>query len=336
MFRPRKIVLASDAESKGPDSLFRIGENDAVHDFHRSPRVAYSRHITTPHERQCVAHQFISAWGLMCSQKPIRRVRGGSGEVAVFRHTSAMRRLLKKYIHVWTCRVGEMLPTVGQTFVMKVITPLNTDEIDEFVHEALMHQTLADHTTSALGLHTSRTVPPFFFGAYDPFSGVYIIIMGHIPGKSVKEILAERRLTPSEFNSIEYAARTFWANGIIHGDLHVGNIIMMGARATFVDFALSFALPATKKPTSLEETRCPAWAERAMCHGDALYGNIFDWYNADPHILHQIRKYMESEPQPTSNVSSSSSNPSLSSSRHREDSEDDDQKVPSCRVSPPS
>lgn len=262
--------------------------------FHNTPKSRAQRNVTTVNHRREFAHDYINLWAVATKQNPYLRFNSGrSGESAVFIMNGRMASFLQTYDNTWTSRVDHGRPFTNEHFVMKVIVPYDTDDVEEFVHEALMHKLLSKRTTSKFGYSTSAVVPPFYFGGYDPNSGVYVIIMGLIRGMPARTILETRMLFPSEFAAIQQAIMALWANGVMHGDFHTGNVILVGSHtAVLVDFGMAFLLPETCMPKSISDLTDQTWAERAMVHGDLIFQDMYDWYNADPEILGQLAHFV--------------------------------------------
>ena len=292
--QPRRIT---PQRSPGFVSPYNVPDDD-VTSFHNTPKARVVRKITTvPHRRE-YARDYINLWAIATKQTPIHRFSSGrSGESAAFLMNDQMACFLQMYDNTWTSRVDtySKWPNQNDPFVMKVIVPYDTDDVEEFVHEAIMHKQLSKATTSRFGYSTSKIVPPFAFGGYDPTYGVYVIFMGLVRGTPLRSILEKRMLHPSEFAAIQHAIKALWANGIMHGDFHTGNVILCGPHtAVLVDFGMAFSLPESCMPNSISDLSDHTWAERAMLHGDLIFQELYDWYNADPEILGQLAQFVTS------------------------------------------
>lgn len=193
---------------------------------------------------------------------------------------------------------------------------LETGSLDASNHEYIMKQ---DPVTfkCATGTATVRArdvIPHFYFGgSHNPY-GVYVVAMGFVEGKPLKNITP----TPTIVANLEKAMFTLAASGVEHGDAHTANIFAtLNGDVHLIDFGMSVILPALYKNRALRKLGACVralqtkgeWPERwsnSVWYGNARHDGentrsimryvnsymrtkLFEWYNPSGKMMRYMK-----------------------------------------------
>ncbi|MBK7705064.1 MAG: serine/threonine protein kinase [Acidobacteria bacterium] len=137
--------------------------------------------------------------------------------------------------------MGEVFRAVDQrldrTVALKFLS-------DAFENDARARRQLAKEARAAAALDHPNICSVYGIEEYD---GQHFIVMQHIAGRTLSEVIKERRLDPEEFRSLAKqiieAVAFAHSHGIIHRDLKPGNIMISDdGRARILDFGLAKAV----------------------------------------------------------------------------------------------
>jgi len=154
--------------------------------------------------------------------------------------------------------VGAGMPGAGETVIIKV-AKRGSAPLDAFVRDNVkensMHKYLSGapcktHPDLAVPVCASRYVPRLYFAGLVRDSGsgrdVYVAVMSLAAGTTLDDHLrATGRVTADLYVRVERAICTLWINGLVHGDMHKGNVMYdrAGQRVTVIDFGFGVLLP---------------------------------------------------------------------------------------------
>lgn len=176
--------------------------------------------------------------------------------------------------------------------------------------ESFVHKRLASSAScvrlACSGAPACPAVPRFHFAAFSHARGSagqrYVCVMGLAPGVTLSSYLRREGLTADLYARVEKAVASLWMAGVIHADLHRGNIVYdPGAgTVTIIDFGWAVIVPAALKKRVADAlegmvvggARClgEAWNDLGVAaYADRVLwtrksGHI-RWYNADGRLL---------------------------------------------------
>jgi len=256
-------------------------------------------------------------------------VFGDTMRVAVTPQTRAALAALRLQL---THRVESSPPVLGSSVIVKLQfaedmltakqkykTRYWMDFLKSAIMEARIHRFLMKRPkirlTCGAGVVTvaaDSCVPAFHFSGAIPSLGMYVIVMAHVPGVTMKSQFVPRRdaglpqTTPEEFASLEKAAMTLAMFGVAHGDFQKGNLIVdPKGHVTVIDFGMSRWLPmrlrniaktAVQQALSGQGTANAVWhgangtggSGTLVAHMNALMEVNYDIYHSEARF---IRKY---------------------------------------------
>jgi Kae1-associated kinase Bud32 len=132
-------------------------------------------------------------------------------------------------------------PTPGSTVVIKKQRIKHTnqennvkEQIRELNNEALIMETL----------HGLSSVPTLYATVYDNKNLTFYFFMEYVDGKTLGQILREKRATKNRlieiYKNLNKALIQMWKRGVTHMDLHRHNIIVLGDNTVkIIDFGLA-------------------------------------------------------------------------------------------------
>lgn len=170
-------------------------------------------------------------------------------------------------------RIEYGVPRAGVQVVIKVAEATGKAFLQDSVREAAVHHQLA--TAPCLTSRRFRKpvcvegyVPRLYFAgmvrddgsglagknsagrAYAPLRRgrpTFVTVMGRAPGRELKGLLAGRRAVGARlYVGVERAVASLWWFGVMHNDLHKGNMMWDAATGAFsvIDFGFAAAIPA--------------------------------------------------------------------------------------------
>lgn len=103
-------------------------------------------------------------------------------------------------------------------------------------------------------------VPQLFWSGLLPDANVSLTVMEGVRGEDLGEATARmpRERLREVYAAFERAVFTLWAFGVFHGDMHLGNAVLLpDGRVKVLDFGMSALLRDATTPPTLEELRSP-------------------------------------------------------------------------------
>lgn len=155
---------------------------------------------------------------------------------------------------------GASIPVHGSTLVMKISTYdikkeytswLSSCERENAVHKYVSSLPCVAIPGMATPICVKKHTPKFFCsGLFEcPYTGnsFYITLMDLARGIPVNALLEKMKGVPSTamYLEMERAAAALWMNGIVHADMHKGNMLYDGEKVTIIDFGFAVVLPDT-------------------------------------------------------------------------------------------
>lgn len=187
--------------------------------------------------------------------------------------------------------ISPRLPEYGTEVLIKVSEVPSNPKNQNY---ALEYQEWLEDNLGELGIHNyllqcgctrlgseyetcvSDFIPPLYAGGRVQFGRTpyFMTIMGHVPGAHPHS----GPLTQEMYLGIEKAACSMWVNGVLHSDLHTGNILWDARRRRpyIIDFGLGVLVPDQLKREIRKQVR------GAINAGVRSLGEIFrpdsDWF----------------------------------------------------------
>lgn len=202
---------------------------------------------------------------------------GGFGTVYSARVTQGTRDALRDIRDASRSVVRGRLPPLGAAVAIKIAVredwqPLQT-WVKDNVREAAIHSWLLDRPAarvSGCGLRLSARdhLPRLYFaGLLDASKGVFVTVMERVQGHA----MFGKQVTLDKYLGLEIAAASLWASGVVHADLHGGNVMWDPRRkkAVIIDLGRAAMLPARHTATVRQELG------RALREGVPTLGAIF-------------------------------------------------------------
>lgn len=177
--------------------------------------------------------------------------------------------------------------------------------LQENLHEAEAHAYLANKDTCTRGgcpgarLCSTAFTPKFYGAGVDPHAGVFVTFMEMLRGQTLHAWDDGQAVPARLYVNIEKALATSWMLGVVHGDMHPGNIMLVRGGVKIFDFGRAVLLPPSvrariskalsnvaKAPArSLAEA---AWYARDMAQSyvnHAQHRRNVPWYHSDGKLL---------------------------------------------------
>ena len=202
---------------------------------------------------------------------------GGYGTVYSARVTQGTQDALRDIRDALRSVVRGRLPPVGATVAIKIVVREEWEPLDRFVkdslREAAIHSWLLDRPATrvpgcSLRLLARDHLPRLYFaGLLDADRGVFVAVMERIDGKT----MLVDRITVDKYLATEVAASALWTAGVMHGDLHDGNVMWdpRRKRAVIIDLGRATMLPAQHTATVRRELG------QAIAQGLSTLGALF-------------------------------------------------------------
>jgi hypothetical protein len=194
------------------------------------------------------------------------------------------------------------MPAQGSRVVIKVATDAdaNKEWLGACVRESLVHRWLADRdrpTPRVPGCPASKTaqsaqyVPRFYFAGLvrdaGNFQPAFVVVMDRAAGMPLDAFLQQRRVpTARLYVDLERAACALWLAGVVHADLHRGNVMYDPAsrKLTVLDFGMAVVLPPAYRDAIAQSL------SRAIGANVASLGEIF--LKTSAHGVHNMQNYL--------------------------------------------
>lgn len=185
---------------------------------------------------------------------------GGFGTAFLTTVTPAVMDKLREVRQAMTYDVFKSFPAIGETVIIKVAKQPN-EPLDLFVRdnlkEASVHDFLANSRCVGLPgfskpLCAAKHVPRLYFcGLVRNETNkrfVYLTVMALAPGVNMNKHLETSPMTADLYVNIERATCAMWVNGLVHADMHKGNVMYDAATRTIniIDFGFGVLLPDDK------------------------------------------------------------------------------------------
>lgn len=193
------------------------------------------------------------------------------------------------------------VPAPGARVVIKVATAARADRqwVGECVRESLVHRWLADRdrpTPPVPGCpagktaESSRYVPRFYFAGLVPDAGngkpAFVAVMDQAAGMPLDAYLERHAPTAQLYVDLERAACALWLAGVVHADLHRGNVMYDPAsqKLSVLDFGMAVVLPPTHRRAIAQSLSTAIGADVASL------GEIF--LKTSTHGVHNMQNYL--------------------------------------------
>lgn len=236
---------------------------------------------TTPLNRTGVPPPIIDSNGHFARWLGAKIGSGAYGVAFKCSLTDATRPLLATMRRAMIHLVDNSVPPAGATVVIKVTVPGKEGYVrwlQACIRENLVHRALARPGCKYVPncnkpLCVSRHVPEFFFAGEvsSRNRSFFVTVMAEAKGKQVLQHVEARPPDASMYLELERAACALWVNGIVHADMHKGNVFYdeRSKHATIIDFGFAVVLPA-----SLTQ-QIPGRLSQAIAAGVRSLGDIF-------------------------------------------------------------
>jgi serine/threonine protein kinase len=198
-------------------------------------------------------------------------------------------------------RVGDdIVPSVGSHVVVKIAKQDKYEKYVEFVHRMTREVKMHVHISRSVGKHPCtgqilighEIVPQLYFsGTYKNF---HFTIMRLANGEPLEKYIKKFKAVPPVIRTnIEHAILTLWfAAGVVHADLHFGNIIVNKAsgQVYIIDFGFAVLLPphlmrAMENQMKKNSNAASAWyGSGVQPYLNAIY-HKYPWYNPNGKAL---------------------------------------------------
>lgn len=166
-----------------------------------------------------------------------------------------LRELAAGLAHV--VRGAELPSSSSTSLALKVSVDTGEDDrwLERNVHEAAVHAWLGRQPCVSIRgcvnqLCAAQYVPALYFaGAARGADGhrYFVVAMDRAGGAPLRELLRHRAAMPLlTYLALEKAVAALWAAGVVHADLHPGNVLVSGARGervTLIDLGLAVMVP---------------------------------------------------------------------------------------------
>ena len=192
--------------------------------------------------------------------------RGSYGSVYSVRVTAEVRRVLREIRDAASSVVRGELPPVGATVAVKLAIfydpKLRKDTklfLQRNVLEAATHDWLLERPPVAVEgcsrpLHARDHLPRLYFAGLarsDEGGAMFVTVMDRVQGASTTCGALDARA----YVALERAVCSLWVNGVMHDDLHCGNVLYDARHgaAKIIDLGLATTLPTPLVPRIVKE-----------------------------------------------------------------------------------
>lgn len=145
------------------------------------------------------------------------------------------------------------LPKIGSQVAIKLVSPrgkrsdkplataARAQFLENNMREAVIQGELATSKCKMFGgrrFCAAKYVPKVYFAGWSPTMGAFVTVMEKVEGTSLKSMESRREFPRQAYQRLEEAVISLWLNGILHNDLHVGNVLYdrKTGRVTIIDF----------------------------------------------------------------------------------------------------
>ena len=259
MIRRRGLDPKNRSQEGPPTARVPIAARQGVRDatIDEMQRVRPSiRHFTYFYDAQSQKLDAFSMdyWKLLFGTIPRQKLNQGAyGAAFKIQLTpyayAIMSRLYRKLNNV----VSRKFPPIGSWVVVKLAKNSYDDWgafFDENLREAIVSKYLSNscQDVACFGrkICGSNIIAPFYFAGSDSRVGdAWITIMGLGPNRQLDVYVKKRQVNARLFLLVERAVVLMWSLGIIHCDLHTGNVLVdhVNKKVRIVDWGQSTILP---------------------------------------------------------------------------------------------
>lgn len=231
--------------------------------------------------------------------------QGSYGTVYLVRVTKPALEQLRKVIRTSIYFVRHKDVREGATIALKLAPYIYPKEakaeasrfIADNVREAATHSWLLQQMPVRVPgyrrlLRVTSHLPEFYFGGLTAGTdGVsyYVTMMGAVEGPSLWHVIKGGGYNVDVYLLVERAAASLWVNGMVHGDLHPGNIKIFGEvkpRAILLDLGRAVRLPVPFHQLILDRLAC------AVDEGVKSLGEIFWSRHRSGHGIDGLQLYV--------------------------------------------